>query len=567
MGHANPAGPPSQPSRTARLRALVRARLAEQHGIALVLTLIVMGVLTIGTAAVITEVNSNEQSFGRDRQVNRALNVAEAGLGAGIDTVKALPATATSLPGASGTTDHGSWSYTATRAADGSNPNLYYWTVTSTGVSPDGKVSRIVSRKVAETITPHSSVQTIHHDPSPAYDYGFFLGDPNSDCVTVGTGNNFSGNLTISTSMYVAGSLCWGGSNVSMREPAGPGQTINLYVGKKFKVTGSNSSPIGTGSPSPAACGSGCIASATIIGGCVDTRGNSPACSLHGDPTKRSNQSGYGSGVYAASHGSTQNNIPAPTIDTAWYANAKPGPATGCNNDPTHPGDTSYMSSYPTGYTAATFKSALFDNNSTMNASLGSVDFLSFGSFDCRYYNSSGDLVGRLRWQSGNPGTLTILGTIWIDGSLGFSGTDNATVQGRGTIYATGTVSLSGQANICETPTSGSRCLGNYDANQNLLVLVAYNNGSHTTTGFSLTGQNTFEGIAFTNGIFSEGGNGTLHGPVLADTANMAGNGDTRTIINPPPGSPGAAYDEEVTDSGVDTASWSDVPGSWQQLK
>jgi Tfp pilus assembly protein PilX len=551
-------------------RACTRLRWTGEDGIALVLSVIVIAVLTIGTAATIQMVNSNEQSFGRDRQVNRALNVAEAGLNAGVDAVKALPATATSLPDASGTTDHGAWSYTSTRTQDSSDPNLYYWTITSTGVSPDGKVTRIVSRKVAETITPHSSAQTIHHDPSPAYDYGFFLGDPNSDCVTIGTGNNFSGNLTISVSMYVAGSLCWGGSNVSMREPAGSGQTINLYVGKKFKVTGSNSSPIGTGPASPLTCGTdpGCIALATIVGGCIDTRGNSPACSVHGDPTKRSNQTGYGSGVYAAAHSSTQISIPPPTIDTAWYGNAKPGPATGCNDDPTHPGNAAYMSTYPSGYTAATFKSALFDNDSTMNTSLGTVDLLDFGSFDCRYYDSSGDLVGRLKWQSGNPGTLTILGTIWIDGNLGFAGnSNNATVQGRGVIYATGTVSFSGQANICETPTSGNPCLGNYDANQNLLVLVAYNNGSHSTTGFTLTGINTFEGVAFTNGILNEGGNATLHGPVLADTANMAGNGDTRTIINPPPGSPGAAYDEVVTESGEDTASWSDVPGSWRQLQ
>jgi len=534
---------------------------------ALIISIIFLAVLTIGTAATIQMVNSNEQSFGRDRQVNRALNVSEAGLGAGVAAVKALPATATTLPSASGTTDHGSWSYTATREQDTSNPFLYYWTVTSTAVSPDGKVTRIVQRKVAETITPHSSTQTIHHEPSPAYDYGFFLGDPNSDCVTVGTGNNLSGNLTISTSMWVGGSLCWGGSNVSMREPTGPGQTINLYVGKKFKVTGSNSSPIGTGSASPAACSTGCIASATIVGGCIDTRGASVVCSLHGDPTKRSNQSGYGSGVYAATHSSTQQNIPMPVIDTAWYSNSKPGPTTGCNDDPTHPGNTAYMSTYPSGYTATTFKSALFDNDSTMNTSLGTINILNFGSFDCRYYTSSGDLVGRIKWQSGSPGTLTILGTVWIDANLGFAGTSDATVVGRGVIYATGTVSLSGQANICETPSSGSRCLGNYDANQNLLVLVAYNNGSHSTTGFSLTGQNTFEGIAFTNGIFSEGGNGTLHGPVLADTANMAGNGDTRTIVNPPPGSPGAAYDEDVTESGVDTASWADVPGSWRQLQ
>jgi Tfp pilus assembly protein PilX len=544
---------------------------SREDGMALILSLIVIGVLTIATAATITAVNSNEQAFSRDRQVNRALNGAEAGLNAGLDAVKSLPATATSLPDMpSGTTDHGSWSYTATREQDATNPDLYVWTVTSTGVSPDGNVTRIVSGKVAETITHHSSVQTVHHDPSPAYDYGFFLGDPNSDCVTIGTGNNFSGNLTISTSMYVAGSLCWGGSNVSMREPTGgPGQTITLYVGKKFKVTGGNSSPIGTGPPGgPATCGTGCIASATIVGGCIDTRGNSPACSLHGDPTKRSNQAGYGSGVYAAAHSSTQNPVPAPTIETKWYADARPGPTTGCNDDPTHPGNAAYMSTYPSGYNAATFKSALFDNDSTMNNSLGTVDFLNFASFDCRYYDSSGNLVGRLKWQSGNPGTLTILGTAWIDGNLAFAGTsNNATVQGRGTIYVTGTVSLSGQANICETPTSGSPCLGNYDAEQNLLVLAAYNNGSHTTTGFSLTGQNTFEGIAFTNGVFSEGGNGVLHGPVIADTATMAGNGDTRTIVDPPDGAPGAAYDETIDESGEDTASWSDVPGSWRQLQ
>ena len=98
-------------------------------------------------------------------------------------------------------------------------------------------------------------------------------------------------------------------------------------------------------------------------------------------------------------------------------------------------------------------------------------------------------------------------------------------------------------------------------------MFAAYNNGSHSTTGFTLTGQNTFEGIAFTNGILNEGGNATLHGPVLADTATMAGNGDTRTVINPPPGSPGGAYDEVITEDGEDTASWADVPGSWRQLQ
>src|SRR5262245_61261136 len=129
---------------------LLRARglsWRSEDGISLILSIIVVGVLTIGTTALITAVNSNEQAFGRDRQVNRALNTAESGLHAGVAAVKALPATATSIPDASGTADHGSWSYTGTRQQDDTNPDVYIWTITSTGISPDGNVTRIVSTK------------------------------------------------------------------------------------------------------------------------------------------------------------------------------------------------------------------------------------------------------------------------------------------------------------------------------------------------------------------------------------------------------------------------------------
>ena len=120
--------------------------------------------------------------------MNRALNIAESGLVAGVASVKALPATATSLPDASGTTDHGTWSYTVSRVQDATNPDVYIWTVTSTGVSPDGNVTRIVSTKVRQTITHHSTSTTTSTPVSPVYLYGFFLGDPASDCVTLGTG-------------------------------------------------------------------------------------------------------------------------------------------------------------------------------------------------------------------------------------------------------------------------------------------------------------------------------------------------------------------------------------------
>jgi len=99
-------------------------------------------------------------------------------------------------------------------------------------------------------------------------------------------------------------------------------------------------------------------------------------------------------------------------------------------------------------------------------------------------------------------------------------------------------------------------------------VLVA-NNAANANPGFSLTGNSAvvFEGVAFTNGVLSNSGQANLFGPVVADTASMAGNGNTRTIVDPPSGAPGAASTTTTTTSGPDTAAWANVPGSWQQLK
>jgi Tfp pilus assembly protein PilX len=521
-----------------------RATWLREEGIALILSVIVIGVLTIATGAIVTVVMSNEHAFGRDRQVNRALNLAEAGLNAGVDALKVLPATATSLPPASGTNDHGTWSYTATRAQDTTNPDLYIWTITSTGVSPDSQVTRIISTKVSETITHHSTTTTTTTPTSPAYLYGFFLGDPASDCVTLGGGNSFAGNGILNISVFVRGSLCVQG-NGGMREPAGSSGTLSLYVGKKFSYSGT-SPTIGTSAAK--------IGVATVVGGCIDKSNHAVTCS-----------SSANSHIYANTYGSTQADVPKPTIDPSWYTNARPGPTTGCNDDPTHPGNPAYQSTYPSGYTAATFKSALFDNNSTRDTSLGNVDLLGFGSFDCRYYDSSGNLVGRLKWTTGNPGTLKISGTVFIDGNLN-EPQGYAVYQGRGTIYVNGTVTFSGQASICATPSSGSPCLGNYTPSTDLLELVAVNAGN-ASPAFALTGQQTFEGVAFMNGSFYEGGLASIHGAVIADTANVAGNGSVPGGIDPPPGAPGAASTTTSSSSGPDTAAFDPVPGSWQQLK
>lgn len=523
---------------------LLRRGWRQEEGIALILSLIVMGVLTITTAAVVTATTSNEHAFGRDRQANRALNIAEAGLNAGVAELKGSPATTTSLPDASGSLDGGTWSLTASRAQDATNPDLYVWTLTSTGTSPDGRVQRVISTKVKQTITHHSTTTTATTPVSPVYGYGFFLGDPSSDCTTIGGGNSFSGNGDVRVSVYVRGSLCMEG-NGAILQPAGTTGTLSLYVGRKFKYQGSPPT-VGTSAAK--------IATATIVGGCF-RNGSAVTCS-----------SPANSHVYANTYSSTQADAPKPPIDPAWYTNSRPGPTTGCNDDPTNPAN---VSTYPSGMTSAQFKAAVLDNDGIRNTSLTSVDLLALGNFDCRYYDSSGSLVGRLAWTngaSGSPGALIVYGTVYVDGNLTVQGQEYAVYQGRGNLYVNGTITFSGQSNICATPISGSPCLGNYAPSSNLLELVAVN-ADHAANAFALTGQEIFEGVAFMNGNYQEAGNGITHGAIIADTATVAGNGTVPNQIDPPPGAPGAAATTSSTTAGPDTVQWDPVPGSWQQLQ
>jgi Tfp pilus assembly protein PilX len=552
----------------------VLARLKRDDGIALVLTLIVMGLLTITTIAVVTAMNSNEQAFGRDRQTNRALNVAEAALNAGLSAVKALPATATTLSPASGTVDQGSWSYTAARTQDTTNPDLYYWTVTATGLSPDGKVTRIVSQRVSETITHNSQTQTVTTPASAVYGYGLYLGSANQTCDSATSGPNvFGASFQLTSDAYVKGDLCVSGGGSPIF--AQPGQ--NLYIGGYYRTKG-NSSPIGTQSAK--------LSSVTIVKGCYaggnkypvsvscsqTPNGSTPVnCSSNGG-----GGSGCGSGVWATTHPSTQADVPKPTIDLNWYTNAAPGPVTGCGTG----------STYPSGWTAAQFKSRVLDSDATRNTSVGTVSLLELvnrsgsgqaaNSFDCKSYDSNGSLIGELRWDypaggcGGSPGAsgydLVITGTVFIDGNLSIANCDYAVYAGVGTLYVNGTVSFASSGKICAKPISGSPCLGNYDTTQNNLEIVAVNAGN-VTPAVSFSGDETFEGIMFANGLVQGGNSGKVNGSVIADTATFSGAAKLKPASNPPPGGPGAASTTTTTTTGPDTAAWAAVPGPWQQLR
>ena len=495
------------------------------------MTLVISSSFAITTMAIASLMVSNERSSGRDRDAQRAFNAAESGINSALSVLSQQDASGSQAVGATlastgFTIDGASGTYSATKSA------ALEWTVDATGSSPNGEVTRELQVRVS------AQTQTTGTAASPAYGWGFFMASTTPDCVTVsGSGNNIGNSALLTIPVYTAGSLCLsGGGSPLIAEPStSAGGTIPLYVGGKFRTSG-NSSPVGTSAKR--------LASATVVGGCqISFHGwKDIICSQQGVPT-----SGTGSGIWANSYGSTPLALTKPTIDAAgWYTNAKPGPNAPCG-------------------AGSTVGPLLFDNNTTRNTSLGNRRLLMLtgssgagNNFDCKYYDGSGNLVGRIAWTFGTPGTLVVQGTVFIDANLTFAGNDKAVYTGSGTIYVNGTVAMSNGARVCGAAMVSGNCSGNWDPATNSLMLVAVN-ASSAATAFDMAGDSQFEGLAYAVGKYSAGNSAYVSGPVIADTGTLSGNTKFKVVIDPPPGAPGDG-------SQVTTTVWRVVPGSWRQL-
>ena len=462
------------------------------------------------------------------------------------DPTGALPVNSavgsSSSPQFSGSVDGGTVKWWSTKTAADT------WTIYAKGISPTSAVTRNLSVQMrATTTTVPGGTTTANLPQSPVYGWGYVLADPSSDC-TVSGGNTLGNSAQITVPTFVAGSLCLSGGGSPLiaepaAEPAGVTQSVTLYIGKKYQ-TASNSSPVGT-SAKP-------ILSEDIVNGCqVSFHGwQNVSCSTPGVPTN-----GTGSGIWASSYSTAQQTVTKPTIDTAWYANAQPGPANACNGASTV-GLLKLESAGNTSRDTSVGTENLLHLNSTNQAD-------TVNNFDCRFYDGTGTLVGRLKWVDGSPGTLTVLGTIFIDGNLNLSNNDNAVYQGIGTIYVDGTVTIGNGARLCAAPESGGDCTGTWDTTQNVLEIVAVNH-NNAVNAFSVAGDGQFQGIAFMNGNFVSG-NSAWVGTVIADTGQLGGDAKFTNLPPAPPGAPGAASTTTTTLPSTTTTTWNLPAGSWSQ--
>jgi hypothetical protein len=479
-----------------------RLDLRDERGIALVMAIGIMFVLTIALTTTIYFSSASARHANTSNAGQKAYALAEAGVNnaiaqiavhypnpttAGDPTWGASPGPVTDSIGTT------SWS----GLFDGVNT----WTVTGIGAvkNPTGgaDITRTVTAKIPVTL-----------EPPPFTKYGLFVDDDPGGCTRLRGGN------TITVPVYAKGCLDLS-SNTSIEEPAtfGP-TTVSVNVGE-LQVGGGGH--IGTVSRKINWLG-------------ADTCNGVPCPSgdVHAE-------------TYAA-----RAPVSLPKVDLdAQYARANWSAAT-C--DPL-PGSNPFDNTTGPG-------KGVRDN------SLGTVNLMG-PSYNCTAWDASGTVVGLLGWNDSSttplptptgpipPKTLRVSGAVFIDGDLGKVGGNNYsnfTYSGNGTIYFNGKFAIQ-KAKICGPGSGfvGSNCARTWDPVNGALLLVA-GNCDPAVAGKCSPAANAIDTGTDTEleaGIWAIGNVDATADPYLGGSvyldkgiSDFTGGGGMKAFVNLPAGAP-----------------------------
>lgn len=424
------------------------------------------------------------------------------------------------------------------------------WYVTSIGNARNpNRTSTNVTRTLEATVTvTPTTTQPLNN---PVWNY-LYAGHTGSTCD-----QSLNNNIAGASRMYVAGNLCLS-PNVQLNQST-------VIVGGSVDV--SNNAAIGSSTSMSTRV-------ETYIGGnCRYSVGSWANCSGNQDArhiySKLSDLVNVGV------------NQPAPVVAppaadyATWYENAIPGPSQTCttssgtpptfdtnypsrDNSVTTPIDLTPNSSYfcRVGQGASsTLNGALTASQTTVTVSSATgfptTPFLiriddefmqviaGFGTTTwtvLRATNSSATthVTGQtVEWKTPSSGeiawnattkTLTVSGTIYIDGSAKISNSALNSYNGQGTIYLSGTFLSTGS--LCAS-ISGSNCnFASWNPDFDMLMIVANGNGGQVNPGDSIQIDNNFSyqgGLYGTNAV-EFGNNVNVDGPIVGSQIVLANN-------------------------------------------
>ena len=412
----------------------IRELAVDEGGVALVLTLLIVSALTISTAAVAGLMISNEKSFGRDRQEVLAVNAAEAGLNYGLSTLAA-----TVDP--TGSVGYGSeaWYPTTYQSSGTTVPfddsagkgswwankiDANTWRLYAIGRSPNGHVTRKVSMKVRSATEPGTLMPA-----SSTWSKGLFVGKPGPSCFTP-TGARALRSRSTSRADQVLGQR---------------GDRRAEHVDRPLRA--------------------GIRRDDDLLRQRLGVDRDRKQEGVLGDRATRL-------------HGQVGKDLQRVRLKRLCAELHRP--LAEPTKPPIYPGTTYALGKWST--PTCSTGSFIFDNNTTRDSSIGTVDLFPSTAYDCRVYNASSIEVGRLAWNRTH--SLIVTGTIFIDGSLKMNSntaagytTPSGTTPLGATIYVNETVSMNGTASLCGPPSvpNGGGCSGHWDGTYGAIVVVAVN--------------------------------------------------------------------------------------------
>ncbi len=426
---------------------------------------------------------------------------------------------------------------------------LWYVTAIGSKRNPNNASSTVTKTLEATvTVTP-SLTQPLNN---PVWDY-LYAGHTGSTCDQ--TLNN---NITGSSRMYVAGNLCLS-QNVNLAQST-------VIVGGNLDVL--NNAAVGTSTSMSTRV-------ETYVGGnCRYAGGSWAACSGNQDARHIYSKLSDGTTV-AVNH--TAPVIAPPAADFAtWYENSIPGPSQTCttsngtpptfdNNYPSRdnsvasvvdltPNSSYYCRVGPGANTTLVSAINSTQTTITVNSSAGfpttpftiriDDEYLNvtagFGTTTwtvTRGYNGTASAShvasqsvdwttapsGLIAWNNTTK-TLTVSGTIYIDGSAKVSdGTVNS-YNGYGTIYVSGTFRVTGT--MCAAIVSGACNFAGWNPDKDLLMIVANGSGGQVSPGDSIEMDNNYSwqgGLYGTNAV-EFGNNCSVDGPIVGSQILLSNN-------------------------------------------
>ena len=432
------------------------------------------------------------------------------------------------------------------------------WYVTSIGNARNpNRTSTNVTRTLEATVTvTPTTTQPLNN---PVWNY-LYAGHTGSTCD-----QSLNNNIAGASRMYVAGNLCLS-PNVQLNQST-------VIVGGSVDV--SNNAAIGASTNMSTRV-------ETYVGGnCRYATGSWANCSGNQDArhiySKLSDLVNVGV------------NQPAPVVAppaadyATWYENAIPGPSQTCTTSSGTP--PTFDTNYPSRDNSVTTPIDLTPNSSyfcrvgqgassTLNGALTAAqttvtvssatgfpttpfliriddEFMQviagFGTTTwtvLRATNSSATthVTGQtVEWKTPSSGeiawnnttkTLTVSGTIYIDGSAKISNSALNSYNGQGTIYLSGTFLSTGS--LCAS-ISGSNCnFASWNPDFDMLMIVANGNGGQVNPGDSIQIDNNFSyqgGLYGTNAV-EFGNNVNVDGPLVGSQILLSNNLTTNAFPN-----------------------------------